>query len=144
MSYQIWFGYIFVYQKSLKHTFKTGFWVQNHIWICVLMMWIHKVYCEVKKLVWNVSIIDFWCTKNILLFLLFLSLRYQYWPIVALYIILIVINIAVDLFSIALLTFSVCISFRYSSLCFMFRFLLTFCISKIYLDKLANAISNGL
>ena len=30
MSYQIWVGY-FVYQKSLKRTFKTGFWVQNHL-----------------------------------------------------------------------------------------------------------------
>ena len=27
LSYQIWVGY----QKSLKQTFKTGFWVQNHL-----------------------------------------------------------------------------------------------------------------
>ena len=31
LSYQIWVGIIFVYQKSLKRTLKTGFWVQNHL-----------------------------------------------------------------------------------------------------------------
>ena len=30
-SYQIWVWYIFVFQKFLKRTFKTGFWVQNHL-----------------------------------------------------------------------------------------------------------------
>ena len=29
--YQIWTGFIFLYQKSLKQTFKTGFWEQNHL-----------------------------------------------------------------------------------------------------------------
>ena len=31
LSHQIWVGFIFVYQKSLKWTFKTSFWVQNHL-----------------------------------------------------------------------------------------------------------------
>ena len=26
-----WVGFIFVYQKSLKQTFKNSFWVQNHL-----------------------------------------------------------------------------------------------------------------
>ena len=30
-SYEIWVGFISVYQKSLKQIFKTGFWVQNHV-----------------------------------------------------------------------------------------------------------------
>ena len=29
LLYQIWFGFIFIYYKSLKRTFKTGFWVQK-------------------------------------------------------------------------------------------------------------------
>ena len=53
----------FVYQKSLKLTFKTGFWVQNNLLNCVLVLWIHKGYCVVKKLVWNVRIKAFWYTK---------------------------------------------------------------------------------
>ena len=31
LSYHIWVEFIFVYQKSLKRTFKTSFWVQNHL-----------------------------------------------------------------------------------------------------------------
>ena len=56
MPKTIWIGFIFVFQKSLKRTFKHGFWVQNYLLICVLAVWIHKGYCVVKKLVWNVNI----------------------------------------------------------------------------------------
>ena len=56
-SYQIWVEFVCVYQKSLKQKFKTGFWVY------VLVLWIHKGYCVVKKLVWNVCIKAFWYTK---------------------------------------------------------------------------------
>ena len=31
--------------------------------ICVLVLWIHKGYCVVKKLVWNVCIKAFWYTN---------------------------------------------------------------------------------
>ena len=34
-------------------------------WICVLVLWIHKGYCVVKKLVWNVRIKSFWYTKDL-------------------------------------------------------------------------------
>ena len=61
--YNFWLGFIFVYQKSLKRTFKISFWVQNHLWICVRVLWIHKGYCVVKKQVWNVRIKAFWYTK---------------------------------------------------------------------------------
>ena len=64
LSYQISVGFIFVYQKSLKRTFKTGFWVQNHR---LNLLWIHKGYCVVKKLVWNVRIKSIWCTKQYIL-----------------------------------------------------------------------------
>ena len=63
MSYQIWVRFIFAYLKSLNRTFKTGFWAQITFWICVLVLWIHKGYCVVKKLVWNVRIKAFWYTK---------------------------------------------------------------------------------
>ena len=54
----------FVYQKSLKRTFKPSFEYKIAFWICVLvMLWIHKVYCVVKKLVWNLRIKAFWYTK---------------------------------------------------------------------------------
>ena len=42
-SYQIWVRSIFSYQKYLKPTFKTSFW------ICVIVLWIHKGYFEVKN-----------------------------------------------------------------------------------------------
>jgi hypothetical protein len=48
--------------------FKTGFWVQNHLWICVLVLWIHKGYFIVKKRVWKVRIKDFWYTKWCILY----------------------------------------------------------------------------
>ena len=36
-------------------------------WICFLMLWIHKGYYVVIKLVWNVCIQAFWWTKHILM-----------------------------------------------------------------------------
>ena len=53
----------YLYLKSLKYTIETGFWVQNHLWICVLELWIHKAYFVIKKLVWNVYIKAFLYTK---------------------------------------------------------------------------------
>ena len=54
----------FVYQKSLKRTFNPGFVYKIALWICVLVLWIHKSYCVDKKLVWKVRSKAFWyCTK---------------------------------------------------------------------------------
>ena len=65
LSYQIWVGSIFVYQKSLKQTFKPVFEYKIIFWIFVLVLWIHKGYYVVKKLMWNVRIKAFWYTKII-------------------------------------------------------------------------------
>ena len=85
LSYQIWVGFIFVCQKSLKRTFKTWFWVQNHLLysIWVLVLWIYIGYCGVKKLVWNVCIKALWYTYLFIYLLLtylsvYLSTRF-YW-----------------------------------------------------------------
>ena len=62
---KIWVSYILVCQKSIKRTFKSSFWVQNHLLylcFCVVILWIHKSYCVIKKLVWNVRIKAFWYT----------------------------------------------------------------------------------
>ena len=67
MAYQIWVGFIFVYQKSLKRTFKPGFKYKIPFWICVLVLWIHNCYFVVKKLVWHTT-----CSY---LFLLYFSLN---------------------------------------------------------------------
>ena len=56
MSYQIWVGFIFVYQKSLKGRLKLFFEYKITFWICVLVLWIHNGYCVVKLLVWNIRI----------------------------------------------------------------------------------------
>ena len=55
----------YVYYKSLKRTLKPVFEHKITFWIFVLRLLIHKGYCLVKKLVWNVRIgfIDFWYTK---------------------------------------------------------------------------------
>ena len=55
-SYQTWVRFIFVYQKSLKQTFKTGVEYKITFWNCVLVLLIHKGYCLDKNLVWNVRI----------------------------------------------------------------------------------------
>ena len=52
-------------EKFLKQTFEMVFEYKITLWICVLFLWIHKGYSVVKKLVWNVPIKAFWCTKNI-------------------------------------------------------------------------------
>ena len=59
-----WVRFIFVYQKYLKRTFQTGYWLQNHR----LNFWFRDVnsqrlFCS-KKLVWNVRIKAFWYTKR--------------------------------------------------------------------------------
>ena len=76
LSYQIWFVFIFVYQKSLKGTFKPVFEYKINFWICVLSFWIHKGYFVVKKLVWNLRIKAFWYIKYIKTLL---PDKYFYW-----------------------------------------------------------------
>ena len=56
--------FIFVYQKSSKQTFKTGFWVQNHLLnLCSSAVNSQRLLCN-KKLVWNVRIKAFLYSKN--------------------------------------------------------------------------------
>ena len=57
----------FLYQKSLERTFKTGFWAQIPLSISVLVLWNHKGFCLVKKLVWNFHIIAFWYTNDFMM-----------------------------------------------------------------------------
>ena len=65
--YQMWFRFNFVYQKSLKRTFKTCFCGKKITFgICVLVLWINKGYFVVKKQVWNVCIKSSWYTKFLL------------------------------------------------------------------------------
>ena len=74
LSYQIWVGFIFVCQKSLERTFKTGFRVQNHPLNLYSIAVNHKGYCVVKKLLWNVRIKAFRYTTNIIfIFLQFVN-----------------------------------------------------------------------
>ena len=64
LSYQIWFGFNFVYHISLKRTFKNGFWVQIHLWnLCSSASNSRRLLCS-KKLVWNVRIKAFWNRKK--------------------------------------------------------------------------------
>ena len=55
---------LFIYQKSLKRTYKTIFFNKITFWVCVLVLWIHKCYYVVKKLVWMfiLNIKAFWYT----------------------------------------------------------------------------------
>ena len=53
----------FCVPKALELTFKTSFWVQNHLLNFCCRLWIHKVYFVVKKLVWNDRIKAFWYTN---------------------------------------------------------------------------------
>ena len=60
-----WLRFIFVYQKSLKQTFQTGFWVKNHHWnICFRVVNSQRLFVY-KKLVWNVCMKYFWHTKKV-------------------------------------------------------------------------------
>ena len=51
---------LFLYTRN---RLKSVFEYKITFWICVLVLWIHKGYCVVKKLVWNVPIKAFWYTK---------------------------------------------------------------------------------
>ena len=54
--YQIWVGF-FLHTRNLRNSsFKPVFEYKITFWICVLMLGIHKGYCVVKTLVWNVRI----------------------------------------------------------------------------------------
>ena len=47
--------------------FTRNLWnAQNYLLNCVLVLWIHKGYCVVKKLMWNVRIKAFWHTNIII------------------------------------------------------------------------------
>ena len=59
-SYQICVIFFFEYQR-LEPVFE----YKITIWICVLVMLIHKGYFVVKKMVWNVRIKAFCYTKSI-------------------------------------------------------------------------------
>ena len=37
-------SFVFVFQKSFNSAFKTGFWVQNNLWIWAMVWWIQKGY----------------------------------------------------------------------------------------------------
>ena len=58
-KFQMWAIFIFLYQKPLKLVFE----YKIAFWIYVIVMWIHKGYFVVEKLVWNVRIKAFWYTK---------------------------------------------------------------------------------
>ena len=83
LSYQIQVGFIFVYQKSLKWTFKLVFEYKITYLICVLVLWIHKDYCVVKKLLWNVCIIALWYRKG--KYIRFLHVVFEHWDFSNLY-----------------------------------------------------------
>ena len=83
-SYQIWVIFIFIYQKYLKQSFQTGFWVQNDLLnlfsgavnsqrllcsqragvkcSCYIFL-VYKGYFIVQKLILNVGIKAFWRKK---------------------------------------------------------------------------------
>ena len=64
-SYQMWVRFIFAYQKSLKHTFQTGFGLQNQLLNLFCRVVISQRLFVVKKLVWNVRDKPFCYTKPI-------------------------------------------------------------------------------
>ena len=56
LSHQIWVGFIFVYQKSLKRTFQTGLWVLIHLLnLCSSALDSQRLLCSQKVVVncWN-------------------------------------------------------------------------------------------
>ena len=65
-SHQIWVGFIFVYQKSLKRTFKTVFWVQNYLLNFCYSVVTSQSFLVVKNLVLYVRIKAFWYTRDII------------------------------------------------------------------------------
>ena len=67
LRYNIYFLIRFVYhtRNLLNERLKPAFEYKFSFWICVLVLWIYKGYCLVKKLVWNVRIKAFWYTKGI-------------------------------------------------------------------------------
>ena len=68
----------FICQKFLKPTFKPVFLVQNHPLHLCIVLWIHRGYFLVWKLVWYVCIEAFWFTKIIsLIFGFFLRVFYS-------------------------------------------------------------------
>ena len=54
-----------MYTRNLLNVrLKLVFKYKITFWICVLAVWIHKGYCVVKKMVWNVRIKAFCYTKT--------------------------------------------------------------------------------
>ena len=61
-----WLRFIFVYQKSLKRTFKTGFWVQNHLLnLCSRAVNSQRLLCSQRA---GVRIKAFWYTNSVSFF----------------------------------------------------------------------------
>ena len=61
-SYQIWVGCFCIPENRIR--LKPVFRYNITFWICVLVLWINKGYCVVKKLVWIVRIKTFWYTNG--------------------------------------------------------------------------------
>ena len=57
---------LFLYTRNLLNKWLNPvFEYKSTIWICVIMVWIHKGYCVVKKLLWNIRIKSFVVYKSI-------------------------------------------------------------------------------
>ena len=57
---------LYLNTRNLKNErLKPIFEYKITFWICNLVLWIHKSYCVLKKLVWNVCIKAFWYINNI-------------------------------------------------------------------------------
>ena len=52
-----------IFKTNIKNRFLS---TKNTLWIYVLVVLIHRGYCVVKKLVWNIRIKAFWYTKYII------------------------------------------------------------------------------
>ena len=66
--------FLYLYENSLKPTFKIGVWYKITLRICMFVFWIHKGYFVVVKLILNVGIKVFLYT-NIFLGSLALSVN---------------------------------------------------------------------
>ena len=66
IRHQTWVRFIFFYTRNLYNKRLNRFLsTKSPFWICVLVLWIRKGNCVVKKLLWNVRIKAFWYTNNI-------------------------------------------------------------------------------
>ena len=71
-----------MYTKNLKNErLKLVFKYKITFWICVLLLWIHKGYWIVKKLVWNVRTKVFWYTNNLKYLLFIITIKNFFWKL---------------------------------------------------------------